>query len=276
MTIKEVLDKGTQFLKEYKIEDSRLISKILLGYILKCNKEDLIIKQNASISKKQEEFFLKCIKQISRGYPIQYITNTREFMGLNIYVDENVLIPRPDTEILVEKVIEICKENGKKDILELCTGSGAIAIALSKYLSNVNITATDISGKALKVAKMNETNLLTDSKINFIQSDMFNEIQGKYDIIVSNPPYIKTKVIDEYILKYEPKLALDGGEDGLKFYEIIINEGSKYLKENGIIALEIGYDQKEEVMELVRKSNKYKESYCIKDLSNNDRVIVIS
>lgn len=273
MTIKEALNQGIAILK--KEEDKGIISKILLGYTLNLSKEKLVINLNENISKKQEKEFLKNIKKVADGYPVQYITNTREFMELKFYVDENVLIPRPDTEVLVEEVMSISKEYNKSDILEMCTGSGAIAVSLAKYLENINITATDISEKALKVAKQNENNLLENSKIEFIQSDMFKNIAEKYDIIVSNPPYIKTKVIDEYILKYEPKLALDGGEDGLEFYRIIINEGYKYLKESGIIALEIGYDQRQDVMELVNNSGKYKECKCIKDLGGNDRVIVI-
>lgn len=131
-------------------------------------------------------------------------------MKMDFYVDENVLIPRSDTEVLVEEVIALSKEKNKKEILELCTGSGAIAISLAKYLRNISITATDISEAALNVAKKNEKRLLEKQKIEFIQSDMFENIDRKYDIIVSNPPYIKTDVIKEYVLKYEPKLALDG------------------------------------------------------------------
>lgn len=276
MTIKEILNEGIAILKKQKQEDSSLISKILLGHILGLNKEEIIINLNLDISEEQKEKFLKCIEKVSRGYPVQYITNTREFMGLNFYADENVLIPRPDTEILVENVIEIRKKNNKNDILELCTGSGAIAVSLVRYLENVNVTATDISRQALEVAKRNEKKLLDNEKIEFIQSDMFENIDKKYDIIVSNPPYIKTEVINKYNLEYEPKIALDGGKDGLEFYRIIINEGYKYLKKDGILALEIGYDQREEVMELVNKTGKYKESHCIKDLGGNDRVIVIS
>lgn len=194
---------------------------------------------------------------------------------MDFYVDENVLIPRNDTEILVEEVIEICKEEGKKDVLELCVGSGAIAISLAKYLEDVNLLGVDISEEVVEVAKKNAKNLLKDKAIQFIKSDMFENVEGKFDVIVSNPPYIKTRVIKEYNLKFEPKLALDGGEDGLEFYNIIINEGYKYLKTNGIIALEIGYDQREEVESLIRNSGKYGGYYSLKDLGGNDRVIVV-
>ncbi len=175
-------------------------------------------------------------------------------MGMKFFVNRNVLIPRSDTETLVEEVIKLAKEENKKDILELCTGSGIIAVSLKKYLEKVNITATDISTKALEVAKKNKQQLLKNETIQFIQSDMFEKITEKYDIIVSNPPYIKTEVMKEYNLEFEPKLALDGGEDGLEFYKIIIKKGHKHLKEKGIIALEIGYDQREEIIELVAKN----------------------
>lgn len=194
-------------------------------------------------------------------------------MKLNFYVDENVLIPRADTEVLVEEAINLCKD--RKKVLELCTGSGAIAVSMEKYVKDIEITATDISKEALDIAKKNEQNLIEKPTIKFIQSNMFEKINEKYDIIISNPPYIKTEVINEYNLEYEPKIALDGGKDGLDFYRIIIEEGYKYLNEEGIIALEIGYDQRKEVIEIAEKTNKYENIYCIKDLFGNDRVIII-
>lgn len=196
-------------------------------------------------------------------------------MKIDFYVDENVLIPRADTENLVEEVIKICKEKEKCKILELCTGSGAIAISLKKYLSNVDIVATDISNEALKVAKKNEKKILKSECIQFIQSDMFENIKGKFDIIVSNPPYIKTEIVKKYDLKYEPILALDGGQDGLRFYKTIIENGYRYLNNNGVLALEIGYDQKDDVTNIVNDTKKYKETYCKKDLGGNDRVFIV-
>ena len=146
-------------------------------------------------------------------------------MKMDFYVDENVLVPRSDTEILVEEVITLSNEQKKKQILELCTGSGAIAVSLAKYLENVGITATDISDKALDVAKKNEKKLLESKKIKFIKSDMFENIDKKFDIIVSNPPYVKTEVINEYNLKYEPKLALDGRKrPDLSFIELLLGK----------------------------------------------------
>ena len=276
MKIQEILSKGIKTLNEHKIEEASLESRILLADILDCKKEDLIIKYDQEISDQEIEKFQDGIKKIAEGYPLQYLTHKKEFMKMEFFVNEDVLIPRNDTEILVEEVINISQKYDKKEILELCTGSGAIAISLEQYIDNAVITATDISKKALEVANKNSNKLLANKNINFIQSDMFAKIDNKFDIIVSNPPYIKTGVIKDYNLKYEPKLALDGGEDGLKFSRIIIEEGYKYLKPNGIIALEIGYDQRKEVADIVKSTKKYENIYFKKDLFGNDRVVVIS
>ncbi len=147
-------------------------------------------------------------------------------------------------------------------------------ISIAKYTKNTHVTCSDISKDALEIARKNCERLLKNENIEFIESDMFENINKKYDIIVSNPPYIKQKVIKEYSLKYEPQLALDGGLDGLKFYKIIIDEAYKYLNEEGIVVLEIGFDQREEVIDLIEKSGKYKDIYCKKDLNNLDRVLV--
>ncbi len=302
MKVQEALNIGKESLKKNNIEDASLITRVLLASILMCSREKLVIEYNKELKKEDEKEFFNDIEKVSKGYPMQYITNSQEFMKMCFYVDERVLIPRPDTEILVEEVIRICKEKNKKEILELCTGSGAIAISLAKYLEDIKIDATDISEKILEVAIKNEKQLLQKNisqinnsqdkilqnvpyektlqkaeikAISFIQSDMFKNIDEKYDIIVSNPPYVKAQDIKEYDLKYEPKLALDGGEDGLKFYRIIIQEGYKYLKPNGIIALEIGFDQKEEVINIAKECNIYKSIYCKQDLSGNDRVIAL-
>lgn len=210
MTIQQALNQGKKILTENHIEDASLISRVLISYVLGCKKEELIIRQYEEIEEGQAEEFFKDIERISKGYPMQYITNSKEFMKMEFYVDENVLVPRSDTEILVEEVMNLENQHDKRNILELCTGSGAIAISLAKYLENVKITATDISENALNVAKKNQMNLLENKQIEFMQSDLFENIHKKYDIIVSNPPYIKTEVIKEYSLEYEPQIALDG------------------------------------------------------------------
>ncbi|MBO5348643.1 MAG: peptide chain release factor N(5)-glutamine methyltransferase [Clostridia bacterium] len=220
----------------------------------------------------------KHYKKYLSGTPLQYITNKQEFMKLNFYVDENVLIPQPDTEILVEEIINLYK-NKKCKILDLCTGSGAIAIALAKYVEDAQIVASDISMKALQIAKLNAEKNLLHKKIKFIESDMFEKIDDTdFDIIVSNPPYIKTDVINtlDASVKKEPNIALDGGQDGLKFYKIIINKAHQYLSNNGKLFLEIGYDQKEDVIKLLNKTGYYNEIYSKKDLGQNDRIVVAS
>ena len=221
---------------------------------------------------------MKYIDKIINVKQIQYITNEQEFMKLKFYVDENVLIPQPDTEIIVEKVIDEFKDKELK-ILDLCTGSGTIAISLAKYIERCNILATDISSKAIQIAKLNAEKNQVHKKIEFVLSDMFEEIRkDKFDIIVSNPPYIKTEVIKtlDKQVQNEPKLALDGGINGLKFYEIISKNAYKFLNNNGKIYLEIGYDQKNDVIDLLKKTQKYKDIICIKDLELNDRLIVAS
>jgi len=272
MTIKQTLEYAIKKLKEHNIEDSMIKAKSLLAYVLSKPKEYLIINSELELDSEKEIMFNKHIEELLNGKPLQYITKTQEFFGMQFYVDENVLIPQPDTEILVEEVIEIAKKENKKRILDLCTGSGCIAISLSENLDNANIIATDVSETALGIANKNDRK----RKITFKQSDMFENLcDEKFDIIVSNPPYIKTKVIEslEKDVQQEPKLALDGGEDGLKFYRAITENAYKYLNNDGYLCLEIGENQKEEVMELL-KSNNYQDIYCKKDLAGNDRVII--
>ena len=211
------------------------------------------------------------------GVPLEHITHQREFMKLNFYINENVLIPRQDTEILVEEVINIAKRIKNPKILDLCTGSGAIAVSLAKYLTESEITATDISNKALEIAKKNAKINEVENRITFISSDLFTNIsEEKYDIIVSNPPYIKRNVIetlDEQVRK-EPYMALDGGLDGLDFYRKIIKNSYEYLKYHGFLCLEIGFDQKIDVIELIENEEKFENTYSKKDLFDNDRIII--
>lgn len=273
MTIKELILYGTKKIKEANIENAKLQTKILLSDLLKKPKEYLIINQDEETE--IEKDFKENIEKIVNGYPIQYITKKQEFMKLNFYVDENVLIPQPDTEILVEKVINICKEIKNVKILDMCTGSGAIAISLAKYLENSTVIASDVSEKALEVAEKNAK--ANEVKINFLKSDMFEELSNiKFDVIVSNPPYIETDVIKSLSnqVKCEPHIALDGGEDGLYFYKILVENAYKFLNKDGYLCLEIGYNQKQSVTNLLKSTNKYQEIFCIKDLANIDRVII--
>lgn len=270
MTIKQNLEYAIKMLNENNIEDATIKTRTLLSYVLGKPKEYLIINSEQELE--QENLFQKYIKELIEGKPLQYITKTQEFFGIEFYVDENVLIPQPDTEILVEEVIEIARRENRKKILDLCTGSGCIAISLSENIENSNIIATDISKTALEIAEKNDR----ERKVIFKKSDMFESLDNeKFDIIVSNPPYIKTKVIENLNkdVQQEPKLALDGGEDGLKFYKLIAENAYRYLNEGGCLCLEIGEDQKEDVMNLLENNN-YKDIYCKKDFSGNDRIVI--
>ena len=206
--------------------------------------------------------------------PIQYILNKAYFCGLPLYVNENVLIPRFDTEVLVEEVLKISKKDKSKRILDICTGSGAIAIALKKLGGFERVDALDISDKALEVAKRNANEL--DLDINFLKSDMFSSLtcENKYDIIVSNPPYIQSNFVDTLeseVKDFEPRLALDGDVDGMKFYKIIAENYEDYLADNGVLALEIGYDEADDIRALFEGKN----IVIKKDLANLDRVAII-
>lgn len=282
MKIKELVLKNSQILKDNRRDDYNIIAKEILLFVLKKDKQYLLVNRELELDAKIIEENNKYIEEIIKGKPLQYITNKQEFMGYDFYVDESVLIPQPDTEVVVQQTISIYTEKKyhKEDnikILDLCTGSGAIAISLCKEIkrlnNNIKIDASDISTHALKVAERNNRNL--NENVQFILSDMFQNIHEKYDIIVSNPPYIKSKIINvlDQDVKNEPLIALDGGIDGLEFYRNIINNGYKYLKEDGYICLEIGYDEKNDILQLLKISDKYTNINCYKDLSNNDRCI---
>lgn len=277
MIIQEILKNAIFKLNDNKISDAVQKARILLAYTLNVNKEYLMAHNSDEIKEKNVYKYNECIDRLINNVPLQYITNHQEFMKLNFYVDENVLIPRADTEILVEEVISNCKQNVEKNykILDLCAGSGAIGISISKYITNSYVLCTDISDKAIEVARKNaELNKIDNIK--FMQSDMFKNVEGKFDIIVSNPPYIKKDIISslDKEVQNEPIIALDGGDDGLNFYRIIVDEAYNYLNENGKLFLEIGYDQKNEVIEIINQNGKYKDIYSKKDLYGNDRIIV--
>ena len=277
MLIKEAIRKGMILLKTNNIQEPNLKSRLLMQYILNKSRQYMLIHDNEELTNKQEKAYLENIEKMIKGVPLQHITHSQEFMKMNFYVNENVLIPRPDTEILVEEVINIAKKINAKKILDLCTGSGAIAISLAKYIENSQITAVDISEEALRIAKLNAVNNNVEDKITFVKSDLFeNIVKEKYDIIVSNPPYIKKdfmKKLDKEV-QQEPYIALDGGYDGLDFYRKIISEGYQYLKFKGYLCMEIGYDQKQEVFDIIKSQEKYSNTYSKIDLGGNDRIVV--
>lgn len=277
MTIMEAIKKGMIELKNSNVESPKLKSRLLMQFILNKPRQYVIVHDMEELNENEEKKYFNSILKIRKGIPLEHITHQKEFMKLNFFVDENVLIPRQDTEILVEEVIKIAQKTNAKKILDLCTGSGAIAVSLAKYLPQSEIAAIDISNEALKIAKKNSINNQVENQITFINSDMFTNLNDeKFDIIVSNPPYIKRNVIEslDEEVKKEPYIALDGGEDGLYFYKKIIKESYQYLKYGGYLCLEIGFDQKVDVIELIENEEKFENTYSKKDLYDNDRIIV--
>ena len=277
MQIKEVIRKGMIKLKTNGVDEPNVKARLLMQYILKKPREYILVYDKEELTLRQEVNYFKGIKKLIEGVPLQHITKSQEFMKLNFYVDQDVLIPRPDTEILVEEVIKIAKKVGAKKILDLCTGSGAIAVSLAKYIPNSKLTGADISSKALRIAKLNARNNNVEDRITFISSNLFDNVpEEKYDIIVSNPPYIKSKIIKTLNkdVQNEPKIALDGGFDGLDFYRKIIKKADEYLKFGGFLCLEIGFDQREEVMKLIEEEGKFQNTYSKKDLYDNDRIVI--
>ena len=273
MKIRELLKKEIEKLNNNEVDDSIFKAKILLAFELEVDMQYLNIHFDDEVGDKILRRFQEDIQKVISGIPVQYITKNQEFYGLDFYVDENVLIPQPDTEILVQEVIEIAKKFTKKPkIVDICTGSGAIAIAVAKNIE-ADIVASDISEKALQIAKRNA--LENEVNIKFLRSDMFENIEEKFDIIVSNPPYIESQTIDTLPkeVRNEPIIALDGGNDGLDFYRILAQNSKKYLSKNGILAVEIGYNQGKVVSNLFKNCGLVN-VYTKKDFCGNDRIVV--
>lgn len=277
MTIRQALNKGMIILKSNNVDSPKLKARLLLQYILNQPRQYLIVYDDKEIPKKEQWEYFVDIEKLTNGIPLQHITHRQEFMKMDFYVDKNVLIPRPDTEILVEETIKIANEIKNPVILDLCTGSGAIGISIAKNIPDAKIYAIDISTKALEIAEKNAKKLGTIKQMNFIESNLFEKIKSqKFDIIVSNPPYIKKNDIN-YLSKEvreEPEIALDGGNDGLEFYRKIIKEAPNYLKLGSYLCLEIGYDQKQEVFDIFKDYKTYSDIYSKKDLYGNDRIII--
>ena len=276
MTIKELLNQAVIMLKNENIDAPKNKARMLLQSTLKKSREYLMIYDTEEVTNIQRDKYIKNVKRLILGEPLQYITGRQEFMKLNFLVTKDVLIPRSDTEILVENVIKIAENISNPVILDLCTGSGAIAVSLAKYIKNVHIYAVDISSKAIQIAKKNAELNGVKNNIDFIESNLFDKLKDKkFDIIVSNPPYIETdtiKTLSKEVQK-EPKLALDGGKDGLEFYRKISEDGYKFLNRQGYICLEIGYNQRIAVRKIMENKKRYVNIKCLKDLCGNDRVI---
>lgn len=271
--VKDIVAQAMKKLDAAGIAESRIDSWLLAESVLGVSRQDLFLEPEKSISEEQAQKYFEAISERSEHIPLQYITGRQQFMDFGFIVNEDVLIPRPETELLVEKVTSYIKERYVK-VLDMCTGSGCIAVSIDRMCANADVTAVDISEKALKVA--GENNVNNQGRVTFVQSDLFENINETYDVIVSNPPYIPTSDIDtlmEEVREHEPHLALDGSADGLKFYREICTNAVNYLNKNGKIFLEIGYDQGQTVPELLRE-NGFSDIQVLKDLSGNDRMVI--
>ena len=271
MTLREAYEHGQEQLNCAGVGEAAIDAWYLLEFVTGINRTEYFLRMNEEMSCEQQEQYCNVIEKRAQHIPLQHITGVQVFMGFEFSVNKHVLVPRQDTEILVENVLGILKP--EMQILDMCTGSGCILISLMKMGKEVQGMGADISEEALKVARRNAEKL--DVNATFVESDLFSNIEGKYDVIVSNPPYIRTAVIEELseeVKFHDPFLALDGKEDGLYFYRKIIEESPKYLKENGRLYFEIGHDQGADVKMMMEKAG-FVSVEVKKDLAGLDRVV---
>ncbi len=274
--IQAALNMGSKFLKENSISSYQIDSELLLSKVLNIKRELLFLNNTQNLSSNLINEFKILLNRRRRKEPIAYILNCKEFWKNSFYVDRNVLIPRPDTEILIEEVIKIYHKDQRLSVLDIGTGSGCIIISLLKERRKFIGTAIDISEKALKIAKFNAKIHHLDNRIKFYKSSVDNFFKGKYDLIVSNPPYInslKLKYLEKDILEYEPIQALKGGLDGFNVFYKIIKKSSTLLKKGGKLVLEIGFDQKLKMLRLLKSKNFFLNK-TIKDYSGKDRCLI--
>ncbi|MDO5724846.1 MAG: peptide chain release factor N(5)-glutamine methyltransferase [Tissierellia bacterium] len=274
MVISELLNKGNDLLNRADIENHKNEVKLILCKLLDKDQSFIHSYPDYELDKEIESKFFDIINKRVKAYPLQYIFGELDFYNLKLKVSESVLIPRKETEILIEKIIDIAKEFEEPKILDMATGSGAIAITLAYNILNSKIKALDISEDALNIARINKENYKLNN-LELFKSDLFENVNERFDIIVSNPPYIKTSDIKDLQreIQYEPKIALDGGTDGLKFYKIIISKAYKYLNSGGYLAFEIGSDQAKLIDSLLNDYG-YTDIKVIKDYAGHDRIII--
>ena len=271
MNYREVYDFGVNKLKENDCKEAALDARLLLEYICHTNRNDLLAHGDREVSQEDLELYRKWLERRAGGEPLQYITGEQDFMGLTFLTHESTLIPRQDTECLVEEAMMHVHDGMR--ILDMCSGSGCILLSLLKYSNDCVGVGAELQTEAVELARRNAEKLGIEAT--FVESDLFSQVDGTYDLIVSNPPYIESAVIetlDREVREHEPMSALDGGEDGLCFYRRIAEEARRYLSRGGMLFFEIGYNQAEAVSELLRL-NGYKDVTVKKDLAGLDRVV---
>lgn len=270
MKLTELLGEGKEILRRAQIDEWELDAWYLLEHAGNYAKDERFLHPDREVEAEHERYYRTLLGERSRHVPLQYLTGSQSFMGFSFYVNEDVLIPRQDTEILVEEALKYIHPGMR--ILDLCTGSGCILFSVQKLAPGVSGTGADVSERALKVAEQNRSRLGVCSRL--LQSDLFDQVEGRYDCILSNPPYIPSDVVDtlmEEVRDHEPRLALDGREDGLYYYRKITEQSPEYLEPGGLLFFEIGYDQAEQVMLLMEKE--FTGIRVVKDLSGHDRVV---
>ncbi len=278
LTLHEVLRRGEEILKAYQKLDAAIDAKLLMCYLLNCKSISLVLNRDEIISRQLQESYMYLIAKRSKGIPLQYITKSQEFMGLDFYVDERVLIPRQDTETLVETIIDMSKKETINNIVEVGCGSGCISIALAHFIPDVKITAIDISQDALEVTLKNAVMHNVSSQVTCKKSDLLNAFDAdseSVDLVVSNPPYISKyeyHTLMKEIRDYEPKIALTDELDGLTFYRKISKDAKAFLRPSGIIAYEVGYNQSEAVGNILADEG-FSDIKVIADLAQKDRVV---
>ena len=276
MTYRECYEQGCRSLQAVGIEEAALDARLLLEAVCGTDRNDLLVHGEQPVSPEAEEKYLNWIRQRAEHIPLQQLTGEQDFMGLTFSVNEHVLIPRQDTEILVEEVLKELHDGMR--VLDMCTGSGCILLSLLHYSNDCEGLGVDLSAEALEVAGRNVLKVLTPEKAehaHFLQSDLFEKVEGKFEIIVSNPPYIASAEVEKLmpeVRDHEPRMALDGTEDGLYFYRRIIEEAGKHLVSSGMLFFEIGYDQGQAVSELMRTEG-YCEVQVVQDYAGLDRVV---
>jgi release factor glutamine methyltransferase len=276
MNIQSAVKKGTTILKNSHIKTAELDTEILMAKVLGLSREYIIFNYHKNLDDINLDHFNRLIKERAGRKPIAYLLNKKFFWDNEFYVDKNTLIPRPDTEVVIEEILRLTKHKNKISILDIGVGSGCILLTILKERKNFYGAGIDISKRSLDISKINAKNLGVESRVKFYQSDIDKFAKGKYDLIVSNPPYIKScdlKYLESDVINFEPKLALDGGLDGLSKIRKVINKSSELIKKNGKFILEIGFDQKDKVIKLLNKKGFYINS-TLKDLAKNDRCIV--
>ena len=276
MNIQSALIEGLNILKNRSILSAKLDSEILMAKALGKKREYIILNNNKIIKEQNLKYFKKLVHERATRKPIAYLLKKKFFWNSEFYVNKNTLIPRPDTEIILEQVLKFTKNKNYLNILDIGVGSGCILLSVLKERKNFYGTGIDISRNSLDICKMNAKKLLLERRVKFFKSDVDKFAIGKYDLVVSNPPYIKTsdlKYLESDVIMFEPKLALDGGLDGLSVIRKVIKKSSELLKKNGKFILEIGFDQKNKVIKLLNNKGFYINS-TVKDLANNDRCII--